>query len=196
MSRAYRVKIPLNLTNLEVNKNQVKMDINILAILDKKRMAEIMRKILTQLSDTEQNGETVKVKTESGIIYEIDLANMTLSIDFSEKMGTVSLDIYEESLNEQLKDLAKNETIHINEENIQNLNDHSKTLIDREISKLKTEAEKDTVTESFKARQFINQVLKEVYKEAIKEKAQGMGNINSITEADENGEYRVRMIID
>lgn len=195
MSRAYKIKLPADLTNLTINKNKVSLDINVLPILDKIRMAEILTNIIKKLGGQQENKEVV-VKLENDIIYRIDPENLTLTIDFSESIKNVSVDVFEESLTEELKQKDNSEPIEITQSQLQNLNENTKKLIELQISNLDKELEKDLVSESFKARQYINQLLKEVYKEAIQEKARSIGNINSITESEENGEYRVRMIID
>ena len=195
MSRAYKIKLPADLTNLTINKNKVSLDINVLPILDKTRMAEILTNIIKKLGGQQENNEIV-VKLENDIIYRIDPENLTLTIDFSESIKNVSVDVFEESLTEDLKQKDNSEPIEITHSQLQNLNENTKKLIELQISNLDKELEKNLVSESFKARQYINQLLKEVYKEAIQEKARSIGNINSITESEENGEYRVRMIID
>lgn len=201
MSRAYKIKIPIDLTNLEINKNKVKIDINMLNILDITKMSDILKKVVLNLKDESiseinQVDSLIKIKNENGVIYEIDLQTLNLSIDLSDTFNNIDIDVYEESLTNNLRNLSENETIIINKDNIQNLDDKSKELIEKQTENINTEIEKQLVSESFKARQYINRVLKDVYKQAIKEKATQMGNIKSVTESEENGEYRVKMIID
>lgn len=201
MSRVYKLRIPVDLTNLHIKENKINIDINMLNILDTSRMSEILKKVVLNLknelsesiSQIDQTGKILEIKTDNGMIYNIDLEKLILSIDLSESFKNIDTNIYEESLTENLRQLAKNEIITIDDINI--LDDKSKEVIQQNTNLIKSEIEKKLVTETFRARQFINQILKEVYKEAIKEKASQMGNINSIKESDENGEYRVKMII-
>ncbi len=201
MSRVYKLRIPVDLTNLHIKENKINIDINMLNILDTSSMSEILKKVVLNLknelsesiSQIDQTGKILEIKTDNGMIYNIDLEKLILSIDLSESFKNIDTNIYEESLTENLRQLAKNEIITIDDIDI--LDDKSKKVIQENTNLINSEIEKKLVTETFRARQFINQILKEVYKEAIKEKASQMGNINSIKESDENGEYRVKMII-
>ncbi len=196
MSRAYKIKLPLDLTNLSVTKNKITLDISLIPILDKEHMSDILKKVLEKLG-AKENDSLMEIKNENNIIYKIDTQNLALEIDFSEIDKDFSVSVYEESLSEDILKKADNsESIEITKEQLESLDYNIKNVINAQLQNADNELQKQLVSETFKARQFINQVLKEVYKESIGEKARSMGNISSISESQEDSEYRIRMIID
>lgn len=195
MSRAYKIKLPAALTDLNISKNKISLEINLMPILDKKRMSDILKKILENLGAKEDNG-IMLVKNGNGIIYKIDPQNLNLEIDLSEILKDISIDVYEESLSREITRMDNSQAIELTQKQLESLDINTQNLINAKMENVDQELQKQLVGETFKARQYINQLLKEIYKEAIGEKARSMGNISSISESQENGEYRVRMIID
>ncbi|WP_372365589.1 hypothetical protein [Candidatus Uabimicrobium sp. HlEnr_7] len=191
MSRAYRIKIAGMHMNLHEDQNVI-LDIDLLPILDTETMQEILAEELKKAGGSEVDGK-IQIEPKKNIIYTIDPKQQKLEIDVRGLKKDIDILVEEESLSRKIKNLAVGGCIEIDGES-----DMMEELSSRIGGQLQ-EAEKNIlqviVEESLGARQLVNKVLKEVYKEAVKQKANSMGNVTSLQESEENGEYRVRVEI-
>ena len=191
MSRAYRIKVAGMHMNLHEDQNVI-LDIDLLPILDKESMQEILANELKKVEGNEVDGK-IHIKPKKNVVYKIDPQEQKLEIDVTNLKKDLDIYVEEESLSRKIKSLATGGCIEIDADS-----DMMEELTDRIGGRLE-QAEKEIlqviVEESLAARQLLNKVLKEVYKEAVKQKANSMGNVTSIQECDEDGEYRVRVEI-
>ncbi|BBM85769.1 hypothetical protein [Candidatus Uabimicrobium amorphum] len=191
MSRAYRIKVAGMHMNLHEDQNVI-LDIDLLPILDKESMQEILTNELKKVGGNEVDGK-IHIEPKKNVVYKIDPQEQKLEIDVTNLKKDLDIYVEEESLSRKIKTLAKGGCIEIDADS-----DMMEELTERIGGRLE-QAEKEilqvVVEESLAARQVLNKVLKEVYKEAVKKKANSMGNVTSIQECDEDGEYRVRVEI-
>lgn len=191
MSRAYRIKVAGMHMNLHEDQNVI-LDIDLLPILDQEAMQEILKNELLKIGGEEVEGKIV-LEPKKNVIIKVDTKEQKLEVDVTNLKKDLDIYVEEESLSRKIKNLAKGGCIEIDagsdvmEELSERIGGHLQQA-EREILEV-------IVQESLEARQILNKVLKEVYKEAVTKKANSMGNVTSMQESDENGEYRVRVEI-
>ena len=189
MSRAYRVLIPLAQLN-PGSKKDVVMDFELLPILPLDGMREMLAEQLTERGAREQGGVLVLVR-KSGAEVRVDLEAQQITIRVAHLGGqNVEVWVDEESLNRDQLARAAGGTVTIgSKEELQKLGEHVKRVAESTSAQL----QQLLVQESHRARQELNVMLRDVYRDAVTRKARSMGNVTSVTESEEDGEYRVRI---
>ena len=187
MSKSYLVRLPLELLltpGQMARRGRLEMGFDVLNILPPERMAELLSEVLRNSGWKEANGKWVKRSAELGI-WTIDPVGRTIEIDASgrlaQRISLNSVELSDQNIGQNTDPAAikMSETTKVTIQSIlQGLENSEKDLI---------------VREAVRARQAVAETLKDVYRQALPEKAKGLGNIVSVNETSENGSMRIRI---
>ena len=215
MSKSYKLNLNLkNLLTLKIikdlnnKKSNLVLDIDILSILDTDSMNELLSDAIKEdakendnislLMGAKNNSKSlITLKKKNGTIYRIDLDSKKLTISLADiVVPDISISVYEDQLNRKvIKNISGN--IDLSESDKKQLkNSLINTIdgtIDERIKGLTKEQDKKILAELISAKKYLNKIMKETYKKAIKEKAETLGNIETKSESNENGIYRLRL---
>ena len=193
MSRAYRIKIAMGQISQAENRG-LSLDIELIPICPPDRMRELLVQTLLRQGAREENGALV-LSSSNQVEFIIDPEQLTLRISF-DKLTTRHVNLYIEE--EDLPRLGINlqENLEVTLEQIEEMGDALGNYVDEEVAKERVQVRQLLIEETFAARQAINRLLKDVYRDAVREKANTMGNITSVRESESDGEYRIRLELD
>lgn len=180
MSKTYYIPIHILAGILDVDTSKtsckLKMSFELMEILAGSRMQELLRSKLLQ-SGWEEEGNQVK-KNVGNIEWVIDPTGGTISVKADASQVTIGIyagnDKYPDT--EYLKN-----------------NSHLAKLIEKTLADTEKEQKEILVKHIIEVRKTLNVTLKDVYREALLEKAASMGNVISTSETSENGELRIRI---
>lgn len=196
MSRAYRAKISLaELCVLESRRVGITLDL--LPILTPERMRAIALEVLAEKGAERETlpdgGERWVLRRPNGVAYRIDPETLTVEVSLDDMVGrTISITVYEEALERSKLAAAQRGELTLTPEEARGLGwtaEQLAELADRE----RLEARRQLLVETEEARRTMNQMLKDIYREAVKEKARSLGDVTSISESERDGTYRIRI---
>lgn len=181
---------------MEINLHEddkVILDINMVPILDPERMKDVLKNELEK-NGFEIEGNKATKENPNGSDYEIDLDELKLEIDVSKALQEKKSEIYmeEEDLPDELIQGGKDEI----EIDVNLVDDEVRKSIENAVNRNNSKTNQAVTQETLKGRQLINEILRDVYREAVKEKANSMGNVSSMNETNENGEMKIRVEIE
>ncbi len=184
MSRSYAIRIPIEVLLSENLRNRLadfRLNFPLLDILPPERMQEMLKKRLIEAGFLEIEAGLV-MPTPSGqtAIFDPATMEMRLSIAVPETHNTR---MYEESINwmeEQIKRALAAGTV----------------LEKAPGSELASRLAEQMAELAVKARAAVNAVLKDVYREAIREKAGQLGSVSNVSESSDGSTFRIRIEVD
>ena len=187
MSRVYYLRLPLQLLIEEAEAERLTrlcLEFPVLEVLDPARMETLIRDRLTDLGWQEDGLGALQKAASRGIVWRIDPAARRLTVQAPE-IGDQQLII---SLGERpgpAGDVAQSlEGAGISA---------ADPVVRREILRFKEGLREELIRATVQARRELNQVLKGIYQEALKEKARQLGTIASIRETSDGGRTRIHI---
>lgn len=195
MSRAYRLMIPLARLGATPEEGVV-LDFELMPILEMERMIELFEQAFRERGAKDGQGERagkLVLGRANRVELIIDVAAGALTIELAHIDHDVEVWIDEESLSRDQAARLRQEELRIDsDEELEKIPDHVKQMIEREAQG----AQRVVLQEVNQARKELHDVLRGVYRDAVKEKARAMGNVTSVTESEHEGEYRIRIELD
>ncbi len=185
MSRSYAIRIPIEVLLSETLRNRLagfRLNFPLLEILSPERMRELVRKALLEAGFTEAPNGCLAMPAgfKQSAIIDPATMEMLLSIDVpAEQLVRMEEEAIPGMENLIRKALTRGTTIDNGA-----INDISEKMA-REMADL-----------AVKAQASVNGVLKDVYREAIREKAGQMGTVSNISESSDGNIYRIHIEID
>ena len=191
MSRAYRLQIPLALLDVEPGQG-VHVDIDLLPILEGRRMAELLVEAWRRRGAVERDGRWV-IERPSGVELRLDPDARRLEIVVGgEAQTTVEAWIEEENLDPEQVERAEAGELELTAQQLEALGGYFEGMGQRHSA----EVQRLLLRETRDARLELNRALKETYRDAVLEKARSLGQVTSTTESEHDGEYRIRIELD
>lgn len=183
MSRSYAIRIPIEVLlshSLRDKLGGFKINFPLLDILPHAEMLELVKKRLLDAGFTETaDGLAMAVNDGQQAIFNPDSMEMKLSIALP---GDQTVRVYEEILTQV-------------EGRIRKAVETGGTVADEFGNNLDQAMARQLTDLAILARNQVNAVLKEVYRDAIKEKAGQLGSVSNISESSEGNVYRIRVEI-
>ena len=186
MSRMYVVQLPMHILIAAAeaeNLDKLRMEFPVLEVLPVDEMEAAIRERLLNLGWQEGDEHELVHDGPNKTRWKIDPHSRQLTVDapdfLNEKIGVSLVD----------PDVVPTDTVTAIAELGLNLGDAHRV----ELGRAKAGLQNRLVTSAIKARKELNNALKEVYQTALKQKAQQLGNIRSISESSENGRTRIRI---
>lgn len=181
MSRSYAIRIPIEVLLSETMRNRLagfKLNFPLLDILPPESMQALVRAKLLNAGFREK-GAVLEMPAGAGetAVFDPATMEMTLSVNVPDSQ---QVRMYEESIEwmqEQIKLAVEG----------------GSTLNDRNASTLAEKLARQMTDLAVKARSQVNAALKDVYREAIKEKAGQLGSVCNVSESSEGNVYRIRV---
>lgn len=193
MSKSYLIKLPLTMfltADQLARRGRLALSFDLLGILETERMNEILGKVLAGRGWTRSPDGQWVCRSSGGATWRIDPASHTLEVDISPHL---TQDISLDSSRLGLYDDSPPSPIRIS--SAEDLPPDVRTSIEAILANLQA-AEKDgLIKEAIQARLALTMALREVYREALQEKARAMGNIVSVSESTQDGTTRIRIEI-
>jgi hypothetical protein len=191
MSRAYRVRIPLPVGHL-ANQTYV-LSVQLLPILEPARMQELLQNLW--IKDGAVEGPDGWALTKNGLTYTLTGAG-TFTMSFNARDSELMID--DDFLTPEALAKVKQPRGRLSAEDPPpRLSADDLPLAHQEIlAQLQTEATRRFAQGIEAGQLLLNQMLKQVYQEALKQKAEALGNVTLISETQEGQEYRMRMVIE
>ncbi len=184
MSRSYAIRIPIEVLLSENLRNRLadfRLNFPLLDILPPERMQEMLKKRLIEAGFLEiEAGLVMPALPGQKAVFDPATMEMRLSIAVPE---THNARMYEESINwmeEQIKKALAAGTV----------------LETAPGSELSANLAKEMANLAVKARAAVNAVLKDVYREAIREKAGQLGSVSNVSESSDGSTFRIRIEVD
>ncbi|MEZ0370051.1 MAG: hypothetical protein ACAI44_13270 [Candidatus Sericytochromatia bacterium] len=199
MSKAYRIRIAGVNVNLHLDRS-ITLNVDLLPILGRERMLELLTEELKKAGAVQQaDGRWLIEKTLSEWNFDPQSLQLEVRPKSTEKLDAVEIQLYEEWLGRGFirKHGEAEDTISIDKQEAER-HERIQEALNQELERLSTQHEaqsKRFFDEVLQARQLINQSLKEVYRQAVQEKARSLGNVVSISEQEQGGEFRIRLEI-
>ncbi|MDJ0851939.1 MAG: hypothetical protein QNK04_26505 [Myxococcota bacterium] len=189
MSRSYRLRIAVT----DIFVDQVKgvvLDIPLVPVLDAGRMAELLTEVLVRRGARREDGLLV-IDRPSGVQLRVDPDARTVELGFDQlENREIEVWVQEEEL--ALARISKREGDQLDLEQARQLA-WSGGAVESEIVRQRAEARRLLLEESQEARLEINRALKDVYARAVRERADQLGNVTSLSESEQDGTYRLRI---
>lgn len=185
MSRAYRVTVKGSVSRVVHVEDGVCTSLELLPILPKERMGQILEDELTRRGFTRE-GDVLRRTEKDGVIVEVDPKTAAVSVKAE---ATAKIDINHET------------TELVAEESLQHGTDAAQKRIDRRAERDAQAAEEKArteVTEKLEKRlgdlrRELDQATTKVTAEALKEKAKKLGEIEEMHEDAESGELTIKV---
>ena len=181
MSRSYRLRVAVT----EIFVDQVRgvvLDIPLVPVLDKGRMTELLAEELVRRGGR-RDGGLVVLDRPSGVQLRVDPEALTVELGFDQlENREIEVWVQEEEL--ALARISKREGEQLA---------WSGQVVESEIVRQRAEARRLLLEESQEARLEINRALKDVYARAVRERADQLGNVTSLSESEQDGTYRLRI---
>ncbi|GAB4271550.1 MAG: hypothetical protein Kow0029_09360 [Candidatus Rifleibacteriota bacterium] len=187
MSRSYSIRVPVKVllpNGTGGSEGTFTIAFTLLEILPPERMKELLRHKLLDKGFVE-TPEGMSMPLHQGRTAILDLETMTMKITVPME-SEVTVKVEEEHLKrfrDRLENALKNGTVLVDER------------LDSIIEANKSQTVKELKEIALSARKKVNAALKEVYREAVKEKAATLGNVESVSESRDGNTYRIRIEI-
>lgn len=204
MSKSYQLRIPLELllSECELSRNRVRITFDLLGILTGERMRELLTKHLIKDKQGKANPDgTVEITLPGHATLIIDPKAQTVEVDVATLLPTaMEAKVWDILVPPGVALQSGNKIVlpaDLSREQLDRLlpSGVARNVIDQEAARLRDEIRSLVIRETVAARQTLNGALKEVYREAIKEKADQLGNVTGVSESSEGGTWRLRVEI-
>lgn len=187
MSRSYSIRIPVQVlipVGSGLNEGSFSMVFTMLEILSADRMQELLKqKLIDKGFGETTEGMSMPLNGERTAVLDLDTMVMKLTVPMADHVSVRVEEEYLKQFEEKLRRAVENGQI---------LNDH---IVNQKIASEKDRAADQLKDIALKARKEVNSALKEVYREAIREKAASLGNVENVSESKEGNTYRIRIEI-
>jgi len=185
MSRAYRIRVGASVTRVIRGEDHVSCQLEVLEILPKEAMAELLAQEL--LNDGFEREEDLLVRSEDNITIEVDArtAVVTVRVEQSEEVTLESVRdgfVYDEQLEEKERHEQS-----LEKQLKQDLNSD----IDKEEQKLTQEATNELERHLGDIKGQLDQAVNRATAAALKQKAKQLGQIKEMTEDAETGSLTI-----
>lgn len=187
MSRSYSIRIPVEVLlpkGAGMNEGSFSLVFTMLDILPAPRMRELLKNQLLGKGFVETEAG-LEMPCAGSAVAVLDLASMTMKLTVP-LPGSTTVLVEEEYLERFREDL--NRAI----ENGQVINSWQ---LANKVDQLKNQAVNQLKDLAVQARKEVNSALKDVYREAVREKAASLGNVENVSESKEGNTYRIRIEI-
>lgn len=185
MSRSYSVSLSVGVTIPEgerLKEGRFNMDFTLLEILSPERMKDILKsKLIEKGFDETSEGMAMSLKEGQQAILDLESMEMQVKVKMPEKCNVLVERMLLKDFQESIARASKEGNVMKNQRVAQQMEIAKK----RAVNVLKEIA--------LKAKKEVNLALKETYREAIKEKAASMGNVENVSESKEGNTYRIRV---
>ena len=189
MSRAYRITVKESETrNLKAG-DEICTDLEILEILPPEDMATLLKNELGKRGFEEQDDGTMTRKEKNGV---------TVTVDPCSGQVTVKAEA-DETINQEVKrDATGFNDVGPNEKNLRDrVKEQLKSELDRkfenEQSRLQTEATQELEKHLTELQPEISQIVNQITRDALKQKAQQMGTVTEVSEDAESGSLTIKL---
>jgi hypothetical protein len=187
MSRSYSIRIPVEVLlpkGAGMNEGTFSLIFTMLEILPVTRMRELLKAQLLEKGFNETaDGLEMPCPGQAKAVLDLVSMTMKLSVPMPNSTSVLVEEEYLAEFQEALKNAIENGKV-INNWQIENRIDQLKQQVVNQLKNLAVEARKE-----------VNASLKEVYREAVREKAASIGNVENVTESREGNTYRIRIEI-
>ncbi len=191
MSKSYFIPVILkiHLTASDLDKNgKMRIRFDVLDILPPERMKEILADALKK-KGWEPKDNVCELVAPNGVKIRIDPAALQLEVDIT---TTIAKGLYVSIVSDMKTpikevELGKLETL--------GLASNESEQVQRQLGAMAHNISDNLIREMLKGKQLLNEVLKDVYRQAIAEKAKSLGNVTSVSESSEDGKLRIRVEI-
>lgn len=189
MSRSYRLRVAVTEIFVDEVKGLV-LDIPLVPVLAPGRMSELLAEVLLG-GGARHEGERLVIDRPSGVQLRIDPEAGTVELGFDELQDReIEVWVQEEEL--ALARVPRRDGESMELEEARNLA-WAGGAVESEVLRQRAEARRLLLEESQEARLEINRALKDVYAQAVREKADQLGNVTSVSESEQDGTYRLRI---
>lgn len=195
MSKMYRIRIAGVEVDLHLDRS-IHLTVDLLPILGQEAMTGLLLKQLAAAGAREQDGKWLLTGQISDWIFDPATLKLEVRPHQRQQLQEVELAVFEESLSRSfLRQHGAQELIELDAAEIRANSELGEALA-QELAR--QAGENDLASRRFfedvrQARQLINQSLKQVYREAVAEKARSLGKIVSLSESESQGELRIRL---
>lgn len=184
MSRSYRIRVTEGRTEIVCADDEVSTDVEILEILPKERMNEIVEKELEKKGFLKDEEGKMTRDEGNGVKVIVDLKNGNITVKNSDskevnETATKESISYRENDSEAEKNAKEQAQKEISEK------------IDKRKQQLQEKVTKDLENKLNDIRQEVNEVINKATGNALKEKARSMGEIKEITEDEQTGNLTI-----
>ena len=187
MSRSYSIRIPVEVLlpkGVGLNEGSFSLVFNLLDILPAPRMRELLQKQLLGRGFNEVS-EGLAMPCEGKASAVLDPVTMTMKLTVPLPEST-TIRIEEEYLAKFREELARA---------MESGKAMNNWQLNQQVDSIKAQVVNQLKEMAVQARKEVNGALKEVYREAVREKAASLGNVESVTESREGNTYRIRIEI-
>ncbi|MFZ2958273.1 MAG: hypothetical protein WA705_15395 [Candidatus Ozemobacteraceae bacterium] len=195
MSSSYQIRIPVHLTLSEDDRartGRMNMHFGLLGMLDPDRMRQLLTDALHHRGWKEESSGTWTRVSTGGAVLHLDPAALTLEIDVTADLPSHLLAGYFEPGDTRIQTL---ETKTSSDIDALGLTGDAAANLQAQLGQMNANASQRLVRETMNARRELNETLKDVYREAVKEKATSLGTVSSVDESSTGGSWRVRIEI-
>lgn len=187
MSRSYSIRIPVEVLIPEragMKEGSFSIVFTMLEILAADRMKGLLKEqLLANGFKESQNGLEMPVQSGQSAIFDLENLSMELKVPLPAKCTVLVQQEDIAAFRKNLNEAIEQGTVLDN------------WVMERQIDSLKSAAIAKLRDLAVEARKEVNSALKDVYREAVKEKAASMGNVENVSESKEGNTYRIRIEI-
>ncbi|MDN5279244.1 MAG: hypothetical protein PWR01_3209 [Clostridiales bacterium] len=187
MSRSYSIRIPIEVLipkGTGLSEGSFSMVFTMLEILSPERMKELLtRQLLEKGYNQSENGLAMPLKSGKSAVLDPDTMTMQLKVPMPESCAVYVQEEYLKQFKENLKQAMETGKV------------MAVPGVENKIEQMKQDAAYQLKQLAVEARKDVNLALKEVYREAIREKAASIGNVENVSETKEGNTYRIRIEI-
>lgn len=188
MSRSYSVRIPVNVLlpkEAGINEGTFSLVFTMLEILPADRMRELLKKqLLTKGFIESANGLAMPCSGQAKAVLDLVSMTMKLSVPMPNRITVLVEQEYLDQFKQELKNAIESGKVIDDCWRVNKGIDQAKKQVIDQLKDLAVKANKE-----------VNSALKEVYREAVREKAAMLGSVENLTESKEGNTYRIRIEI-
>ncbi len=167
-----------------MNEGTFSLVFTMLEILPANRMRELLKAQLLAKGFVETaDGLEMPCPGQAKAVLDLVSMTMKLSVPMPNQTTVLVEEEYLAQFEQDLKNAIENGKV-INSWQVENRIDQLKQQVVNQLRNIAVEARKE-----------VNTSLKEVYREAVREKAASIGNVENVTESKEGNTYRIRIEI-
>jgi hypothetical protein len=187
MSRSYSVRIPVEILipQDEMSKNaSFSLVFTMLEILSRDKMNELLRDKLLEKGFLEtERGLEMQVADQRSAVFDLESLSMKLEVPLPNKCKIFVEEEYLTQFKEKIAKAIESQTL------LEDLQ------VGRQVDSLKAIAVNELKDMAIQSKKQVNSALKDVYRQAVKEKASALGNVENISESKDGNTYRIRIEI-
>lgn len=186
MSRSYSISIPVTVLlprGAGMREGSFSLVFNLLEILPAPKMRELLKQKLLDKGYEETAEGLCKPceKATQAAVLDLETMTMKVSVAMPERCTVFVEEEYLDKFQENLRKALESGKV-IDSWQVSDAVESAKARV---VDELKTLA--------VQARLEVNTALKETYREAIREKAASLGNVENVTESQDGNTYRIRI---